>query len=111
MGMGVRYMVTKQVSVGMEFSYIMFTNDVIDDVSDRYATYDEIDEAYVGDPVQQQLARYISDPTGRGTDGTPRVLYTSPRGNPGLLDSMSYLSLEVSYKFKRRPGRRTYVSL
>jgi hypothetical protein len=111
MGAGIRYMLTKQMSVGMEFSYIMFMDDMIDDVSDRYATFDEIDAAYVGDPVQQALARYISDPTGRGSNGTPNPVFTSPRGNPGLLDSVSFLSFELSYKFKRRPGRRSYVSI
>lgn len=111
MGMGIRYMLTKQMSVGMEFSYIMFLDDMIDDVSDRYATYDEIDAVYAGDPMQQALARYISDPTGRGTNGTTNPVFTSPRGNPGLLDSVSFLSVEVSYKFKRRPGRRSFVSL
>ena len=111
MGMGIRYMLSKQLSLGMEFSYIMFTDDLIDDVSDRYATFDEIDATYVGDPVNQELARYISDPTGRGTNGTINPLYTSNRGNPGLLDSISFLSVEVSYKFKRRPGRRSYVSI
>lgn len=106
MGAGVRYMVTRQMSVGMEFSYYMFTTDMIDDVSDRYATYAEIDEAYPNDPEMQAMARYISDPTGRGTDGNIGVR-TSPRGNPGLLDSFSFLSLEVSYKFKRTPSKRT----
>lgn len=110
LGVGVRYMVTKQVSVGMEFSYLMFTDDMLDDVSDRYATYDEIDAAYPGDPTRQDLARYISDPSGWGTDGTTGVK-TSRRGNPGLLDNFSYFNLEVSYKFKRKPSRRSYVSL
>ena len=105
MGAGVRYMVTRKVSVGMEFSYYMFTTDLLDDVSDRYATYDEINAAFPNDPDKQAMARYISDPTGYGTDGTASVV-TSRRGNPGLLDSFSFLNLEVSYKFKRHPTRR-----
>lgn len=110
MGFGVRYMVTRQMSVGMEFQYIMFTDDHIDDVSDRYATYDEIANAYPNDARRQAMARYISDPTGQGSDGTQGI-FTSRRGNPGLLDAISFLNFEVSYKFKRKPGRRTYVSL
>ncbi|MBK9175394.1 MAG: hypothetical protein IPM46_03475 [Flavobacteriales bacterium] len=109
-GAGVRYMVTKQMSVGVEMTYIMFTNDHIDDVSDRYSTYDEIDAAYPGDTRAQQLARYISDPTGYGTNGTTSFL-TSRRGNPGLLDTISFVSFEVSYKFKRGAGRRSFLSL
>ncbi len=110
MGFGIRYMFTKQLSVGMEYCYMMFTTDLLDDVSDRYATYAEIDATYAGDPTNQELARYISDPTGWGTDGTESII-TSRRGNPGLLDSFSFVNVEVSYKFKRRPSRKSYVSL
>jgi hypothetical protein len=110
LGVGVRYMLTRQLSIGMEYCYMMFFTDLLDDVSDRYATYAEIDAAYAGDPVKQELARYISDPSGWGTDGTDNVI-TSRRGNPGLLDSFSYISLEVSYKFKRKPTRRSHASL
>lgn len=109
-GAGVRYMATRQMSIGIEFSYVMFMDDRIDDVSDRYATYAEIDAAYAGDPNRQRLARYISDPTGYGTNGEVGP-GTSRRGNPGLLDTISFFNLEVSYKFKRSPGRRSYLSM
>lgn len=109
-GAGIRYMLTKQLSLGMELTYIMFTDDHIDDVSDRYATYSEIDAAYPGDSRAQALARYISDPTGYGTDGTVSYI-TSRRGNPGLLDTISFINFEVSYKFKRGVGRRSFLSL
>lgn len=68
----------------------MFFTDMLDAVSDRYATYAEIGQAYP-DSTQQFMARYISDPTGWGTTGK-ESLFTSPRGNPGLPDSFSYLS-------------------
>lgn len=110
MGMGIRYMVTRKVSVGVEFSYTTFFTDKLDDVSDRYTTFAEIDDVYAGDPTRQELARYITDPTGWGSTGTIDNK-TSPRGNPGLNDGMSYFNFEVSYKFKRRPGRRSFVSL
>ena len=110
MGFGLRYMLTKKLSIGMEFSYMMFFDDMLDNVSERYATYAEIDTYYANDPTRQELARYISDPTGWGTDGTVSRI-TSRRGNPGLLDNFSYLSFEVSYKFRRRPGRRSTMSL
>ena len=108
MGCGIRYMLTKQVSVGVEFSYYLFLTDMLDNVSERYPTYDEIGKVYA-DSTQQYLARYISDPTGWGTDGTTSYR-TSRRGNPGLPDNFSYFSLEVSYKFRRSPGRRNYMS-
>jgi hypothetical protein len=108
MGMGIRYMLTKQLSVGAEFSYYMFLSDMLDNVSERYATYDEIGTVYA-DSTQQFLARYISDPTGWGTDGTISK-GTSRRGNPGLPDNFSYFAFEVSYKFKRSPGRKNFMS-
>ena len=107
-GCGIRYMVTRNISAGMELSYYMFFTDMLDAVSDRYATFNEIAKAYP-DVTQQLLARYISDPTGWGTNGTQGIA-TSPRGNPGLPDSFSYLSLEISYKFKRVAMRRSFVS-
>ncbi|MBK9059762.1 MAG: hypothetical protein IPL81_07820 [Flavobacteriales bacterium] len=108
-GFGVRYLVTKQMSVGMEFSYYMSFTDMLDAVSDRYATYSEIGQVYT-DSTQQYMARYISDPTGWGTNGK-ESLFTSRRGNPGLPDSFSYFSVEVSWTFKRSPMRRSFVSL
>lgn len=107
-GMGIRYMVTKQISIGAEFSYYTFATDYLDNVSGRYATYGEIGSVYVGDSTAQYMARYISDPTGWGTDGTVSIR-SSRRGNPGMPDYFSYLSFEVSYKFKRKPSRRLYM--
>ena len=75
------------------------------------ATDEEIEAAYPNDPERQELARYISDPSGWGSDGQEGSICTSKRGNPGLLDTMSFLSLEISYKFKRKPSRRSFVSL
>lgn len=110
MGAGLRYMLTKQLSVGVEYCYLMFMTDQLDDVSDLYATYEQIDNLYL-EERDRTLARYISDPTGWGTVGDNENINTSRRGNPGLLDSFSYFNFEVSYKFKRRPGRRTYMRL
>lgn len=106
-GFGVRYLVTRQLSVGLECSYYMFFTDMLDAVSDKYATYDELARAYP-DSTTQMLARYISDPTGWGTNGEESI-FTSRRGNPGLPDSFSYLSLEVCYKFKRSSQRRSFL--
>ncbi|MBL7963204.1 MAG: hypothetical protein JNM31_05080 [Flavobacteriales bacterium] len=109
-GLGVRYLVTKQISVGAEFCYYSFLSDKLDDVSERYATWDEISRAFPGDTARQQMARYISDPSGWGTDGTTNPTITSQRGNPALPDYFSYLSFEVSYKFKRKPSQRLLIS-
>ncbi|MBP8823561.1 MAG: hypothetical protein KBH07_07960 [Flavobacteriales bacterium] len=108
-GFGVRYLATREISVGLECSYYLFFTDMLDAVSDRYATYAELAQAYP-DSTTQMMARYISDPTGWGTNGQEN-LFSSRRGNPGLPDSFSYFSLEVCYKFKRSTQRRSFVSL
>jgi len=109
MGVGVRYMITRKISIGCEFAYYMFITDLLDNVSDRYATYAELGKVYPGDSTSQYMARYISDPTGWGTDAT-NGYRTSRRGNPGLPDNFSYFSFEVSYKFRRSPHRRSFMS-
>lgn len=97
-GMGFRYGLNKKVIMTFEIAYYKLFTDCIDNVSNRYAYKSEIDEAFPNDPVKQELAEYISDPTGRGTDGYPGP-QTSPRGNPNKSDSYTFISLEFAYRF------------
>ncbi len=103
MGFGMRYGLSKNFTLSTEFGYYMFFTDFLDDVSDAYPTFAEINSYYPNDPVKQELALYISDPTGLGNSGYPNPA-TSPRGNPGKKDAFSYVSLELSYKFEFRKG-------
>jgi hypothetical protein len=96
-GFGFRYGLNKNLTLSVEFGYNMFFSDYLDDVSDRYPTYSEIASSYSGDPIKQQLALYISDPTGLGRGGVSGN-GVSPRGNPSSKDAHSYVGLEVSYK-------------
>ena len=96
MGLGWRWGLSKNLSLSAELSYIKFVTDYLDDVSQRYATYEEI-QANFPDPEKQKLAKYISDPTGKGTDGFEGP-QTSKRGNSHKTDGFAYLSLEVSYR-------------
>ncbi|NNM16331.1 MAG: hypothetical protein HKO56_06715, partial [Bacteroidia bacterium] len=98
-GIGLRWGISKRVTLGAEFSYNYFFNDYLDDVSDSYALNTEIQNNFDGDPVKQQLASYITDPTGLGSSGVDNVA-TSPRGNPDYNDAYSFFSFEVSYNFK-----------
>jgi hypothetical protein len=101
-GFGIRYGLSKLVTLSAEFTYYYFLTDYLDDVSDRYATSTEIKRSFPDDVYTQQMATYISDPSGRGTDGTYLMPPSSRRGNPKLKDSYTYMSLEVAYKFKFR---------
>jgi hypothetical protein len=80
-----------------EFNYYYLITDYVDDVSGRYATYEELRAAFPDDATFE-LAKYISDPTGRGTNGFIGPV-TSPRGNPSKNDSFTYVSLEAAWKF------------
>ncbi len=95
LGGGFRYFYNKELTFSAEFNYYYFFTDYLDDVSTRYATNEEL-KAANADPVNYQLAKYISDPSGQGTTGF--VESSSKRGNPKQKDSFSYISLEVSYK-------------
>lgn len=111
MGFGVRVALSKRVKFSAEYSYYAFLTDYLDDVSKSYTTYDQIAANFPNDPVAQELAAYISDPTNKGTNGEAGPPYTSARGNPDMKDSFSYISMEINYSFKRKPKRRTFVSL
>jgi hypothetical protein len=95
LGAGIRYYYNKYLTFSAEFNYYFFLTDYLDDVSDRYATYEEL-KASFPDQENYELAKYISDPSGQGTNGY--VASASPRGNPDINDSFTYISLEAAYK-------------
>ena len=100
-GGGVRYYLSKYLTLSAEFNYYYFLTDYLDDVSNRYATYEELRSSFP-DQTSFEIAKYISDPTGQGTNGIQNT--ASRRGNPDVNDSFTFVSLEASYKFtwKRR---------
>jgi len=99
MGFGVRYGLNKYLTLSAEFEYVYIMNDYVDDASERYATYDELSASFPNDPKSLELAKYISDPTGRGTNGEIGQ-YTSPRGNKKLNDAFTFVSVELAYKIQ-----------
>lgn len=105
-GGGFRYGVNKAVTFSIEFGYYKFLTDYLDDVSGSYATYKQIEQRYPNNPQQQEIAKYISDPTGKGTNGEVGPA-TSRRGNPKLKDSYSFINMEIAYKFNWNPKKLT----
>lgn len=103
---GFRKGINKNVTLSVEFGYYYFFTDYLDDASKAYATHKQIEQHFAGDPVKQEIAKYISDPTGLGTDGLvgPR---TSRRGNPGLNDTYSFINFEFAYKINWNPKKIT----
>ncbi|MCX6290673.1 MAG: hypothetical protein NT126_02800 [Bacteroidetes bacterium] len=110
LGLGMRYGMNKKITFSAEFDFYYFLTDYLDDVSGRYATYEEL-KASFPDPEKFELAKYISDPTGRGTNGFIGAI-TSIRGNPKKNDSYTFLSVEVAYKLLlKKKGIWTNLSL
>ena len=96
LGIGVRYGISNKIRLSMELDYYYFLTDYLDDVSDRYATYNELKTSFP-DPEQYEIAKYISDPTGKGTNGFIGSV-TSPRGNSNKNDGYTFVSIEVAYQ-------------
>ena len=93
--LGVYYKISPAVLLELEVSQYFTSTDYLDDVSNRYATYEEL-RASFPDEASFEMAKYISDPTGQGTYGFQKT--ASRRGNPDVNDSFTFLSLEASYK-------------
>jgi hypothetical protein len=98
LGCGIRWGLSEKITMSAEFGYYFFMTDYLDDASDEYPTFDELNSNFPNDPDKQAMALYIADPTGWGTNGYPGPA-TSPRGNPSEKDSFSFLNIEVAYKF------------
>lgn len=103
-GLGMRYGLNKKSNLSVEFGWYQLLSDYADDVSGSYATYAQIKASHPDDPAKQELAKYISDPTGYGTIGYESPL-TSPRGNPAKKDSYSFINVEWSYRFDFLPKK------
>jgi hypothetical protein len=103
-GFGFRYGINKQLNFSVEFGYNKFFTDYLDDVSDAYPTFEQISQMYPGDYTKQELAKYITDPTGWGNAGVEGPA-TSPRGNPKISDSYSFINIEVSYNLRWHPEK------
>lgn len=102
MGFGFRYGLNRNITFSLEFAYYSFLTDYLDDVSDAYATYKEIEQLHPNDPIRQELLMYISDPTGLGTNGFVGPA-TSRRGNPAIKDSFSFISFDIAYRLNWAP--------
>lgn len=108
MGFGFRMGVSKKITLSAEFGYYYFLTDFLDDVSNEYVTFEDLNRLYPNHPEKQKLALYISDPTGFGTNGYPGPA-TSIRGNPSKSDAYSFVNLEMAYKFNLRTEKIRFI--
>jgi len=100
---GFQYSPNRMMTLSVEFAYYKFFTDYLDDVSTDYATDKQIAQLFPAELLQQELAGYISDPTGFGTNGMKGPA-TSRRGNPSINDSYSFLSIGLAVRLVG-PGR------
>jgi hypothetical protein len=100
LGIGIRYGFSKNITISAELDYYYFITDYLDDASNRYATFDELASSFP-DPIDYEISKYVTDPTGYGSSGEMNIA-TSPRGNPKMNDSFTFLSLEIAYKITLR---------
>lgn len=107
MGLGFRFGLSNSITLSAEFGYYYFITDFLDDVSSEYITFNDLNLLYPNDQEKQDLALYISDPTGYGTNGYPGPA-TSPRGNPNKKDAYSFVNLELAYKLHMRGERARF---
>lgn len=95
LGVGFKYPITREWSIGLEYSITKTFTDYIDDVSTNYYPNDAIRAAY-GD-----VAAYFADPSTTPTREAPIKGGTNPgekRGETTYNDSFMFAWLHVSYK-------------
>ena len=96
-GGGIKYGISRHLMLQWEWCFYDFPfSDYIDDVSKRYATYAEIERNFPGDLQKQTLAKYITDPSGWGSDGE-NGKSSSPRGNPKKFDWVNYMNFQLFF--------------
>ncbi len=95
LGIGFKYPITREWSIGLEYSITKTFTDYIDDVSTTYYDNDAIRASY-GD-----VAAYFADPSTTPTREAPIKGGTNPgekRGETTFNDSFMFAWLNVSYK-------------
>lgn len=98
MGLGVKYAISNQLSIGLEMGLRYTTSDYVDDVSD----------VYVDQSGSDAMTQYLADPNlglvQPYTDGTYTYDPTAPgmqRGDPSNKDAYVFTLVTLNYKFLR----------
>ncbi len=96
-GGGFKFGLSNTLTLQYEFAFYDFPfTDYIDDVSSRYATIAEIESNFPNDPEKQVLAKYITDPSGWGSDGV-NGSSSSRRGNWRKFDWVYFMNLQLFF--------------
>jgi len=97
LGLGAKYGLTKQLSVGIEISNTYTTSDYLDDAHDKYYDNDQIRSTY-GDVAAALADRHLN------TDGSSADPYESGqlyRGGPDFNDAYIMTVITLTYKLQR----------
>jgi len=109
MGIGMKYNLNKNWAIGLEISNRYSSTDYIDDASDRYFNFPEMQaKGYISSYTDQQL--YFSDRhipyDSDGSNGvvTPYVSGKPMRGDPTYNDAYVLTLITLHYKLKKHGG-------
>lgn len=97
-GLGIKYNVTREITISLEFAHRYTFTDYIDDVSTVYADKADIDAFY-----GPQRARMVYELSRRSPENDPENRYGriteagQQRGNPGGKDSYLITTMSISY--------------
>ena len=115
MGIGAKYNINRQWSIGVEFSNRYTSTDYLDDAHDRYFNYDDFADLSYPNGVDPQLWHYFADrhlqvvSYETGEIGGPAEPYHSGkvgRGNPDYNDAYLFFLVHVYYTIKKNSGYR-----
>ena len=90
LGFGVKYNISRKLSLGLEYGFRYTLTDYMDDTSDKYYDNEALRTAY-GDE-----AAYFGDPR----DGAKVPGGTDWRGNPKTNDAYMFMLVHLSYKLR-----------
>ncbi|MCB9188018.1 MAG: outer membrane beta-barrel protein [Flavobacteriales bacterium] len=98
MGVGVKYAISNQLSIGLEIGLRYTTSDYVDDVSDLYIDHSASDAMtqYLADPSLDLVHSYV--------DGSYVYNPTAPgmqRGDPSDKDAYVFTLITANYKFMK----------
>lgn len=94
MGIGMNYMLDRNLGVGFDFGYRYTFTDYLDDVSSTY-----VDPTIFSDPMAAYFSSGTADPS------WPGIGPGQQRGQSNYKDSYMFLTLKVTYKLRpRTPG-------
>lgn len=111
MGLGVKYFVSENTSVGLEIVHRKTFTDYIDDVSTQYIDPDLFDKYYGAGSQKAQLARRMANKTDQTSGASAAFGPGDKRGTPDNMDAYYSVGIKLNFRIGRRDDGYNYRSL